>query len=167
MGSGHQIALIFCAVPSQTSPPTPADLFLSHVQRFDIIPQAKSHFPGILNQKGPYPHSSTEPFLTSHSGAEAAKRLTKKTALEMVRNSGISVPHILLKATSTQVTHDATVASLVTKTSPPLDDCKTLFCDRVSSRSLGDSILYSAPSVIFQIRNSSAQLWLCFKLCYY
>jgi hypothetical protein len=62
--SGHHIAqlrLIFRAVPTQTFLPSlGTDLFLSYVQRFDIIPQPN---PTSSNEKGPYPHPSTGMYL--------------------------------------------------------------------------------------------------------
>ncbi|KAH9164866.1 hypothetical protein EDB89DRAFT_2116190 [Lactarius sanguifluus] len=105
-----QIRLIFRAVPSQAFPPSSnADLFLSYVQRFDIVPQPHPVAPASSNQKGPYPHPITSMYLLKRArridgaimgdvvplaqlrtlvdlvprfGAEADKRLTKETALE-------------------------------------------------------------------------------------
>lgn len=107
---GHhigQLRLIFRAVPSQAFPPSSsADLFLSYVQRFDIVPQPNPVAPA---QRGIYPHPSTGMYLLKRArrndgaimgdvvplaqlralvnlvprfGEEADKRLTKETALE-------------------------------------------------------------------------------------
>ncbi|KAH9159458.1 hypothetical protein EDB89DRAFT_2117806 [Lactarius sanguifluus] len=110
---GHRVAqirLIFWAVPSQAFPPSSnADLFLSYVQRFDIVPQPHPVALASSNQKGPYPHPITGMYLLKRArridgaimgdvvplaqlrtlvdlvprfGTEADKRLTKETALE-------------------------------------------------------------------------------------
>ncbi|KAH9015454.1 hypothetical protein EDB85DRAFT_1868605 [Lactarius pseudohatsudake] len=110
---GHRVAqirLIFRAVPSQAfSPSSNADLFLSYVQRFDIVPQPNPVAPASSNQKGSYPHPITGMYLLKRArridgaimgdvvplaqlrtlvdlvprlGAEADKRLTTETALE-------------------------------------------------------------------------------------
>ncbi|KAH9007710.1 hypothetical protein EDB85DRAFT_2078445 [Lactarius pseudohatsudake] len=86
---GHRVAqirLIFRAVPSQAfSPSSNADLFLSYVQRFDIVPQPNPVAPASSNQKGSYPHPITGITLVDlvpRLGAEADKRLTTETALE-------------------------------------------------------------------------------------
>ncbi|KAH9010154.1 hypothetical protein EDB85DRAFT_1880639 [Lactarius pseudohatsudake] len=106
---GHrigQLRLIFRAVPSQAFPPSSTDLFLSYVQRFDIVPQPNPVAPA---QRGVYPHPSTGMYLLKRArrndgaimgdivplaqlralvnlvprfGEEADKRLTKETALE-------------------------------------------------------------------------------------
>ncbi|KAH9037732.1 hypothetical protein EDB84DRAFT_1437390 [Lactarius hengduanensis] len=112
-GSGHcigQLRLIFRAVPSQAFPPSSsADLFLSYVQQFDIVPQPNPVAPAPSNQRGVYPHPSTGMYLLKRArqnggaimgdivplaqlralvnlvprfGEEADKRLTKETALE-------------------------------------------------------------------------------------
>ncbi|KAH9027612.1 hypothetical protein EDB85DRAFT_2074745 [Lactarius pseudohatsudake] len=60
---GHrigQLRLIFRAVPSQAFPPSSTDLFLSYVQRFDIVPQPNPVAPA---QRGVYPHPSTGMYL--------------------------------------------------------------------------------------------------------
>ncbi|KAH9009862.1 hypothetical protein EDB85DRAFT_2162199 [Lactarius pseudohatsudake] len=106
---GHrigQLRLIFRAVPSQAFPPSSTDLFLSYVQRFDIVPQPNPVAPA---HRGVYPHPSTGMYLLKRArrndgaimgdvvplaqlralvnlvprfGEEADKRLTKETALE-------------------------------------------------------------------------------------
>ncbi|KAH9013680.1 hypothetical protein EDB85DRAFT_2076567 [Lactarius pseudohatsudake] len=106
---GHrigQLRLIFRAVPSQAFPPSSTDLFLSYVQRFDIVPQPNPVAPA---QMGVYPHPSTGMYLLKCArrndgaimgdivplaqlralvnlvprfGEEANKRLTKEMALE-------------------------------------------------------------------------------------
>ncbi|KAH9018300.1 hypothetical protein EDB84DRAFT_1589970 [Lactarius hengduanensis] len=64
---GHcigQLRLIFRAVPSQAFPPSSsADLFLSYVQRFDIVPQPNPVALAPSNQRGVYPHPSTGMYL--------------------------------------------------------------------------------------------------------
>ncbi|KAH9009323.1 hypothetical protein EDB85DRAFT_1881682, partial [Lactarius pseudohatsudake] len=92
--------------PYSAFPPSSTDLFLSYVQRFDIVPQPNPVAPA---QRGVYPHPSTGMYLLKHArrndgaimgdivplaqlralvnlvprfGEEADKRLTKETALE-------------------------------------------------------------------------------------
>ncbi|KAH9172245.1 hypothetical protein EDB89DRAFT_2114235 [Lactarius sanguifluus] len=110
---GHcigQLRLIFQAVPSQAFlPSSSADLFLSYVQRFDIVPQPNPVTPVPSNKRGVYPHPSTGMYLLKCAqwndraimgdivplaqlralvnlipwfGEEANKQLTKETALE-------------------------------------------------------------------------------------
>ena len=88
--SGHRVAqlrLIFRPIPSSQSPlpPPDADVFLSYVQRFDIIPQPNPILPTSSNQKGPYPNPSTGMYLLKRARRSTGEIMGDVVPLSQLR----------------------------------------------------------------------------------